>query len=117
MPENEMKKTAVEQLNPIPTAPEAEAPNVPAAPATRPQSYAEKVQGLTTEERIWKLAKSKAVAMANLPDGMLPQSYAGNVGACAIACDMAQRMGVNYLFVMQNLYVCLLYTSDAADEL
>ena len=40
MPENEMKKTAVEQLNPIPTAPEAEAPSVPAAPATRPQSYA-----------------------------------------------------------------------------
>ena len=26
-------------------------------------------------------------------------------GACAIACDMAQRMGVSYLFVMQNLYV------------
>ena len=105
MPENEIKKTPVEQLQ-MDAAPAAvpEVP-VPAAPANRQLTYAEKVQGLTANERIWTLAKSKAIAMANLPDGMLPQSYAGNVGACAIACDMAQRMNVSELFVMQNLYV------------
>ena len=106
MPENEIKKAPVEQLqmNAV-SVPEPPAVISAAAPAQRPQSYAEKVQGLTADERIWQLAKSKAVAMANLPDGMLPQTYAGNIGACAIACDMAQRMGVSYLFVMQNLYV------------
>ena len=106
MPENEIKKAPVEQLQ-MTTAHESKtlAEVVPAAPVQQPKSYAEKVQGLTADERIWQLAKSKAVAMANLPDGMLPQTYAGNVGACAIACDMAQRMGVSYLFVMQNLYV------------
>lgn len=90
MPENETKKTPVEQLqmNAV-AAQEAPAATPVTVPAQRPQSYAEKVQGLTADERIWQLAKSKAVAMANLPDGMLPQTYAGNVGACAIACDMA----------------------------
>lgn len=107
MPETKNEKTPVEMLqNPAPAAETTVAPAAPtAAMAQRPQSYAEKVQGLTADERIWQLAKSKAVAMANLPDGMLPQTYAGNIGACAIACDMAQRMGVSYLFVMQNLYV------------
>lgn len=105
MPETKNEKTPVEMLqNPAPAA-ETPAAAPTAALAQRPQSYAEKVQGLTADERIWQLAKSKAVAMANLPDGMLPQTYAGNIGACAIACDMAQRMGVSYLFVMQNLYV------------
>lgn len=105
MPENEIKKAPAEMLqNPAPVA-EMPVAAPTAALAQRPQSYAEKVQGLTADERIWQLAKSKAVAMANLPDGMLPQTYAGNIGACAIACDMAQRMGVSYLFVMQNLYV------------
>lgn len=49
---------------------------------------------------------SDAIAIADeLAKRKPEQLYAGNVGACAIACDMAQRMGVNYLFVMQNLYV------------
>lgn len=105
MPETKNEKTPVEMLqNPAPAA-ETTAAAPAAALAQRPQSYAEKVQGLTADERIWQLAKSKAVAMANLPDGMLPKTYAKNIGACAIACDMAQRMGVSDLFVMQNLYV------------
>ena len=84
----------------------AEAP-APAAPIQlqQRQSYAEKVQGLTVDERNWMLAKSKAAAMAQLPAGFLPQTYTGNPGACAIACEMALRMGVSHLFVMQNLYV------------
>lgn len=104
MPENKNELTPVEQITPTnsKTAQESIAPVAPAKPT---QTYAEKVQGMTADERNWMLAKSKATAMANLPDGMIPKNYAGNVGACAIACDMAQRMGVSYLFVMQNLYV------------
>ena len=74
MPKNEIKKTPVEQLQmdaapaavpevPVPAAPSPAAPS-PAAPANRQLTYAEKVQGLTANERIWTLAKSKAVAMA-----------------------------------------------------
>lgn len=106
MPENEMKKTAVEQLTPTPAAvQESTTPAVPMVQRQQTPSYAENVQGLNKNERIWTLAKSKAKAMAMAPDGMIPQSYAGNVGAIAIACDMAQRMNVSELFVMQNLYV------------
>ncbi len=79
----------------------------PLPPAQPPrQSYAEKVQGLTVDERNWMLAKSKAAAMAQLPAGFLaPRPTPAIPGACAIACEMALRMGVSQLFVMQNLYV------------
>ena len=54
MPENEIKKTPVEQLqmNAV-SVPEPPAVIPAATPAQRPQSYAEKVQGLTADERIW----------------------------------------------------------------
>lgn len=109
MPENE--KTPVEQLQINPTMVAAKAPVQDPAPQNAPvfrpqnQTYAEKVQGLTVGERDWMLAKSKAAALAQLPSGFLPQQYAGNPGACAIACEMAQRIGANPIFVMQNLYV------------
>lgn len=105
MPEK-MNQSPAEMLNQnAAVAQNAEVP-APAAPVTPArQSYAEKVQGLTIDERNWMLAKSKAAAMAQLPEGFLPQTYTGNPGACAIACEMALRMGVSHLFVMQNLYV------------
>ena len=105
MPEK-MNLSRAEMLNQnAAVAQNAEVP-APAAPVTPArQSYAEKVQGLTIDERNWMLAKSKAAAMAQLPEGFLPQTYTGNPGACAIACEMALRMGVSHLFVMQNLYV------------
>lgn len=90
-----------EQLPPTAPAPAAQA----LTQKPQGQTYAEKVQGLTVEERKWMLSKSKASALAQLPDGFLPATYAGNPGSCAIACDMAQRMGVSELFVMQNLYI------------
>lgn len=105
MLENEIKKTPVEQLQMSQEPAELPIPAASGVPAARPKSYAEKVQGLDPNERAWLLAKSKGQAMASLPAGMLPQTYAGNVGACAIACDMAQRMNVSEMFVMQNLYV------------
>ena len=106
MPETKIEKTPVEQLQ-KPAAPaEILTPvNPPAATAQRALSYAENVHGLTAEERSWTLAKSRAKAMAMAPDGMLPPTYTGNVGAIAIACDMAARMNMTPLFVMQNLYV------------
>ncbi len=36
---------------------------------------------------------------------MVPERYRGNVGNCAIAINMAHRMGADYLMVAQNLYV------------
>lgn len=59
MPENEIKKTPVEQLQ-MDTAPAA-VPEVPApaAPANRQLTYAEKVQGLTANERIWTLSNPR----------------------------------------------------------
>lgn len=109
MPEK-MNQSPAEMLNQnaaVAQNAEVPAPVAPTAPTQPPQrqSYAEKVQGLTIDERNWMLAKSKAAAMAQLPEGFLPQTYTGNPGACAIACEMALRMGVSHLFVMQNLYV------------
>ena len=36
---------------------------------------------------------------------LVPQAYQGKPMDCAIACDMANRMNVSPMFVMQNLYV------------
>lgn len=36
---------------------------------------------------------------------LVPQNYQGKPEDCLIAFDMANRMGINPLFVMQNLYV------------
>ena len=36
---------------------------------------------------------------------IVPEIYKGNVGNCAIAIDMAMRMGANPLMIMQNLYI------------
>ena len=103
----EKNQTPIEMLDQNAAVVQSAEVPAPAAPIQlqQRQSYAEKVQGLTGDERNWMLAKSKAAAMAQLPAGFLPQTYTGNPGACAIACEMALRMGVSHLFVMQNLYV------------
>ena len=36
---------------------------------------------------------------------IVPEAYKGNVGNCVIALDMAMRMNINPLMVMQNLYI------------
>lgn len=103
----EKNQTPIEMLDQNAAVVQSAEVPAPASPIQlqQRQSYAEKVQGLTIDERNWMLAKSKAAAMAQLPAGFLPQTYTGNPGACAIACEMALRMGVSHLFVMQNLYV------------
>ena len=75
----------------------------PAASVNTSLTCSEKA--LEVAERKWALVKSKASAMLRLPDGFLPKTYAGNPGSCAVACEMAERMNVPALFVMQNLYV------------
>lgn len=106
MPEK-MNQSPAEMLNQnAAVAQNAEVP-APAAPVTPArQSYAEKVQGLTIDERNWMLAKSKAAAMAQLPEGFLLQTYIRQSRRVCIRlrgwpCAWASRT----LFVMQNLYV------------
>lgn len=36
---------------------------------------------------------------------MVPQTYRGQPGNCLIALDMAQRMGMSPMMIMQNLYI------------
>ena len=36
---------------------------------------------------------------------IVPDIYKGNIGNCAIALDIAERMGANALMVIQNLYI------------
>ena len=36
---------------------------------------------------------------------IVPETYRNNVGNCVIAIDMAQRMNMNPIMVMQNLYI------------
>ena len=49
--------------------------------------------------RAYKLAQ--VISTANI----IPDNYKGKPADCAIAVDMADRMGVSPLMVMQNLYV------------
>ena len=44
-----------------------------------------------------KLAKFYATSQ------IVPQQFRGNVANCFVACEMANRMGVSPMFVMQNL--------------
>lgn len=72
----------------------------PAAPA--PLEVVNRTQNASDT---WKLAYSMGKAYAQAQDGMVPQSYKGNAASCTIACDMALRMGMTPIFVMQNLYI------------
>lgn len=46
----------------------------------------------------------RAAAMVSESEAMIPAPYRKNVGKCAIALEMANRIGVHFLAVMQNLY-------------
>ncbi|MDE5763778.1 MAG: recombinase RecT [Ruminococcus sp.] len=49
--------------------------------------------------------KSYNLAKIFASSSLVPQQYQGKVADCAIAVDMANRMGVSPLMVMQSLYV------------
>ena len=65
----EKNQTPIEMLDQNAAVVQSAEVPAPAAPIQlqQRQSYAEKVQGLTVDERNWMLAKSKAAAMAQLP--------------------------------------------------
>lgn len=89
----------------IHAAPTAAAGQLAPMPETAEALTPSQAQNTDTAFSSWKLACSKGKAYAQLPDGMVPKSYAKNVASCAVACDMANRMGMDPIFVMQNLYV------------
>ena len=49
-----------------------------------------------TQQRMAKMYTTSSI---------VPDTYRNNIGNCVIAIDMAQRMQVNPLMVMQNLYI------------
>ena len=49
--------------------------------------------------------ESYKLASVFAKSSLVPQQYQGKTEDCAIAVDMAERMGVTPLMVMQNLYV------------
>ena len=49
--------------------------------------------------------ESYKLASVFAKSSLVPQQYQGRTEDCAIAVDMAERMGVTPLMVMQNLYV------------
>lgn len=48
---------------------------------------------------------NQRIGMMYASSNLVPDTYKGNMANCAIAIDMALRMGVNALMVMQNLYM------------
>lgn len=82
-----------------PVAPEV----MTTAPAAAPMPMEK--QNIDLAMDTWKLSCSMGKAYSILPDGMVPKNYAGNQAACTVACNMAIRMNIDPVFVMQNLYV------------
>lgn len=86
----------------ITPAPPAPAPAAPMLPATVPQAdcsltFATR-QGLEALQRAGRLFSQSP---------LVPDAYQGDKGlsSCAIALDLANRIGANPLMVMQNLYI------------
>lgn len=52
-----------------------------------------------------KFAEAYKMAAVYSKSGIIPANYQGKVEDCAIAIDMANRMDVSPIMVMQNLYV------------
>ena len=74
------------------------------APAQSSAAISEIVQQPSTNivadfSRAYKLAKVISTA------DIIPDNYKNKPADCAIAVDMADRMGVSPMMVMQNLYV------------
>lgn len=70
--------------------------------ATAPSMPVETTAGFDTAGGLELLQRSaKLFASSNL----VPTQYQDNIANCAIACDMALRLGANPLLTMQNLYV------------
>ncbi|MBP5316999.1 MAG: recombinase RecT [Bacteroidales bacterium] len=87
---------------------EAEVQNEP-APAENKEALAVKAYEMPTRADMWAGGQSFADAMRMAKvlsmAPMVPQSYQNQPGNCLIAIDMAQRMNMPPMMIMQNLYI------------
>lgn len=65
------------------------------------EEYALTPAGQATKQ--FEVMQRKAMMLTQ--STIVPDTYRGNVGNCVIALEMAERMGVVPLMVMQNLYI------------
>lgn len=61
------------------------------------------VQTMWNNTGLYKMAVQSAKILAS--SGIVPENYRGKPGDCMIAVDMANRLNMSPLMVMQNLYV------------
>lgn len=60
---------------------------------------------IRSEDFLQYYTKCGKLAEAFSKSTIIPQNYQGNKADCTVAIDMANRMGVSPMMVMQNLYV------------
>ena len=82
------------EQNQIATPPQADAGAMAVA-----DSYSTMLTDPKVLNTLDKLAKFHAASQ------IVPQQFQGNVPNCFVACEMANRMGISPMIVMQNLYV------------
>lgn len=63
------------------------------------------VQAVQKGKFVDNFRESYGLAKVFAKSSLVPQQYQGKIEDCAIAVDMADRMGVSPLMVMQSLYV------------
>lgn len=56
-------------------------------------------------QEVKKFEMQQRMAQMFTASTIVPETYRGNIGNCVIAIDMAQRMSMNPIMVMQNLYI------------
>lgn len=59
--------------------------------------------GIFSSQSNFQIALQASEMISKAP--MIPDTYRGNPGACLIAINTANRLGIDFLMVMQNLYV------------
>lgn len=90
-----------EEMEPVPAAVE-EAPKKEAL-AVKPQEALGDTGNMWSNPAYFADAMKMAKVLAMTP--MVPQNYRGEPGNCLIALDMAQRMNMSPMMIMQNLYI------------
>jgi hypothetical protein len=89
-------------------------PQVQSAQPTDPQSialeiartqYAQAYNASDAGKMIANFEAMQRIAQAFATSTIVPKTYQGNIGNCIIALEIAERMNIPHLMVMQNLYV------------
>lgn len=81
----------------------------PTAPETALAPAAQEPSALSVGANPWSdpqaFVQLQRVSKAFSQSSLVPQTYQGNLANCMIATEMANRMNISPIFVMQNLYV------------